>query len=151
MLTRSITYLCLTAALLVGCTALPSGPGALSQSSRASPTEATPPPNCGRYGPCSVDACFGTICIAYSTEGEVQAELTSGIVDAEGVAADRHGNAYIANAHSAAVFEYGPYLTPLIQTYKDDGKSRSASFGPRIERRSRLRVSVARGGGQYIL
>jgi hypothetical protein len=122
MLSRSIACLCVTAALLSGCAALRSEPGALSQSSRALPTEATPPPNCGRYGPCSVDACFGAICIAYSTEGEVQAELTSGIVDAQGVAADRHGNAYIADARSAAVFEYGPYLTPLIQTYQDDGE-----------------------------
>ncbi len=114
--------LCATAALLAGCTALPSEPDALSQSSRAFAAEATPPPNCGRYGPCSVVSCFGSICIAYSTEGEVQAELTSGIVYAQGVAADRHGNAYIADSAGAAVFEYGPHLKALMKTYQDGGE-----------------------------
>jgi hypothetical protein len=121
-LNRHVVALWATAALLAGCTALPSERGALSQSSRVFAAEATPPPNCGRYGPCSVDSCFGTVCIAYSTEGEVQAELTSGIVYAQGVAADRHGNAYIADSAGAAVFEYGPYLKPFIKTYEDDGE-----------------------------
>ncbi len=123
MLSRFIACLCLTAAFLAGCSALVSESGASWQiSTRAVPVDATPPPDCGRYGPCSIDACFGSICIAYTTEGEVQAELTSGIVNAQGVAADRHGNAYIADAASAAIFEYGPYLTPLVKTYQDAGE-----------------------------
>lgn len=52
----------------------------------------------------------------------MQARLTSGIVDAQGVAADRAGNAYIADAASASIFEYGPYLTPRIKTYQDYGQ-----------------------------
>jgi hypothetical protein len=81
--------------------------------------EATPPPNCGKYGACSVLACFGYICFAFTTEGSVQAELTSGIVNAQGVATDHHGNAYIADTGSSKVFEYGPLFTPLIKTYQD--------------------------------
>lgn len=108
----------------------------------------TPPPNCGRYGACSVVACFGQICIAYSTEGEVQAELTSGIVDAQGVAADRHGDTYIADSGQAEIFEYGPYLTPLRKTYSDSGE---VPLDVAIDRKIKLLAvsnqATASGGG----
>jgi hypothetical protein len=81
--------------------------------------EATPAPNCGKYGACSVLACFGYICFAFTTEGSVQAELTSGIVNAQGVATDHHGNAYVADSGSSKVLEYGPLFNPLLKTYQD--------------------------------
>ncbi|HEY2473243.1 MAG TPA: hypothetical protein VGI19_00435 [Candidatus Cybelea sp.] len=107
----------------------------------------TPPPNCGRYGPCSVDACFGAICIAYSTEGSVQAELTSGIVYAQGVAADPKGNVYIADAGQSVVFEYGPYLKALVKTYQDYGQvPLDVAVDPKIKLLATSNQSTASGG-----
>src|SRR5579871_5349813 len=112
----------LTMLLAAGCAGGPPPLGSPSDVRALRPittAEATPPPNCGKYGACSVLACFGYICFAFTTEGSVQAELTSGIVNAQGVATDHHGNSYIADSGSSKVFEYGPLFTPLINTYQD--------------------------------
>lgn len=82
-------------------------------------SEPTPPPECGKYGACSVVACFGTICIAYATDGSVQAELLSGIAYAQGIAADARGELYIADSGKAAVFKYAPLFKSLLATYED--------------------------------
>jgi len=84
----------------------------------------TPPPNCGKYGPCSIIVCFKApvSCVAFATDGSVQNVLTSGLSSPQGVAADRDGNVYIADAGNAEIFEYGPQLKTLIKTYTDPGE-----------------------------
>ena len=122
---RSALYVGLAAAMLAGCGggSSPLGPPSEVHANRSiNVAEATPPPNCGKYGACSVLACFGYICFAFTTEGSVQAELTSGIVNAQGVATDHQGNSYIADSGSSKILKYGPLFTTLIKTYQDPGQ-----------------------------
>jgi hypothetical protein len=71
-----------------------------------------------------MDVCFKSpvSCVAFATDGSVQNTLTSGLSSPQGVAADRDGNAYIADAGNAEIYEYGPYLKTLIKTYTDPGE-----------------------------
>jgi len=125
-LPRLLSTIGFAAGLLVaaGCGAASPAPGAntMPAGRLATAAQATPPAECGKYGACSVEACFGYICIAYATDGSVQAELTSGLSNAQGIATDRQGNAYIADSGNSEIFEYGPYFKGLIKTYQDYGQ-----------------------------
>jgi hypothetical protein len=109
--------------VLAGCgTLAPSASAPLGPQSGVSKAYATPPPQCGKYGACSVVSCFGAFCFAFATDGSVQATLRSGISYAQGVATDRSGNSYIADSGSSKIFEYSPYFKTLLNTYDDTGE-----------------------------
>jgi len=85
----------------------------------------TPPPACRTYGAdasvaCQIVTCSpaSNICDVYTTTGTLIG-LRSGFDEPQGVAADRHGNSYIANTVASTVLEFNRGFSILEATYQD--------------------------------